>query len=177
MAKQVNPSKSQGASKAPAKEKALKPPATIELPIKPTATTPQRITECWGGAMAYSDGEKIYWNSAFMQILLSVPTQAISYTLPFQPVSFSIYRENGDLYRTKYSKTDEKGYCSEVALSLPCDPNLHPDENGKYWERYTFVGAYKGTRYYAPSSWTQQVWLVDDTTSWNALGKIKKVAK
>ncbi|MCJ7425691.1 MAG: hypothetical protein MUO17_00865 [Dehalococcoidales bacterium] len=155
MAKQVNPSKSQKPEKTPAGEKVIKPPL-----VTPLASVKIQ-TECLGGAMCYTDGETVYLDSVTMQILLRTAKPRLNHNLPFQPVTFYIWRQNAtNLFKTVSSKTDATGCCSEVVRNLPCDPNFLPE--GEY---YTFKGEYKGNQIYGSSSWTRQHWVSPGTTS------------
>jgi hypothetical protein len=119
-------------------------------------------TECLGGAMCYTDGETVYLDSVTMQILLRTAKPRLNHNLPFQPVTFYIWRQNAPInnpYKVVNSKTDETGCCSEVVRNLPCDPNFLPE--GEY---YTFKGEYKGNNMYGSSSWTRQHWVSPGTT-------------
>jgi hypothetical protein len=162
MAKQVNPSKSGKAAKPPL----VTPRTTIKIP-----------TTSWGGAMGYSDGGTIYWDSIFMHTILSVKLPRFEVGLPNQPITFIIKREGGSICQTIGCITDRNGYCSATAKDLPIDPNLNPYEDGSHWELYTVISKFEGAGVYLPSSWTQLVWISDLATLWKALGRIQKLVK
>jgi hypothetical protein len=162
MAKQVNPSKSGKAAKPPL----VTPRTNIKI-----------LTTSWGGAMGYSDGDTIYWDSIFMHTILSVKLPRFEIGLPNKPITFIIKREGGSIYQTIGCITDKTGYCSATAKDLPIDPNLNPDEGGNHWECYTVQSKFDGDEIYATSGWTQLVWISDLTTLWKALGRIQKLVK